>query len=182
MSLLPFSDKTLLELLRQGDQKAFKEIYSRHWKKLFSIGLRKVEDPAVVEGIVQDIFLRVWERRESLQVENLEAYLVAAVRYACINHLKTSILHEKYELYAFAYGSEATSSTDDQLDLDDLMHTIEKLLASFPESWQQIFRMHRLEYLSTKEISKQLNIPQRTVESHLARVVQALRIYLRDYL
>jgi len=182
MRILPLSDETLIDRLRKGDEKAFREIYTKYWKKMFSIALRKIEDAADVEGIVQDIFLKVWERRATLKVENLEAYLVTAVRYACINHLKVSILHERYEMYTSAYSSQEISVTEEQLDLDDLMNTIEELLASFPQTWQQIFRLHRLEYLSTKEISKQLSIPQRTVESHLSRVVQALRVYLHEYL
>lgn len=182
MRIFPLSDETLINRLQKGDERAFREIYTRYWKKLFSIALRKVDDSAVVEGIVQDIFLRLWERRASLQVENMEAYLVTSVRYACINHLKVSVLHEQYEMYSYAYSAQDVSVTEEQLDLDDLMNTIEDVLRSFPESWQQIFRLHRLEYLSTREISKKLGVPQRTVESHLAQVVQALRIYLHDYL
>lgn len=182
MEILPLSDEILIDRLRKGEERAFREIYTRYWKKLFSIAIRKIDDSSVVEGIVQDIFLKLWERKGSLNVENIEAYLVTAVRYACINHLKVSLLHEKYELYSSIYLSHEASITEEQLDLNDLMNTIEELLGSFPESWQHIFRLHRLEYLSTREISQQLNIPQRTVESHLSRVVQALRIYLHDYL
>ena len=43
---------------------------------------------SAVEGIVQDIFLKLWERKESLNIDNLEAYLVTAVRYGCINHVR----------------------------------------------------------------------------------------------
>ncbi|TDE15582.1 RNA polymerase sigma-70 factor [Dyadobacter psychrotolerans] len=179
--LLP-SDQILIDRLQKGDEKAFKEIYNRYWKKLYVIALRKLSDTDIAEGIVQDIFLSIWERRTSLQIENLEAYLVTSVRFGCINQIKASVLHEKYELYTYAYDSEEISVTEEQLDLNDLINTIENQLRSFPESWQQIFRLHRLEYRSTKEISKQLNIPQRTVELHLSRVVQALRISLHDYL
>jgi len=182
MSILFFSNEVLVTRLRKGDEKAFREIYTRYWKKLFSIASRKVEDHAIVEGIVQDIFLKLWERRESLKIENLEAYLVTAVRYTCINHIKLEMLHEKYELYTHYHYSGEISSTDEQMDLADLITVIENLLSSFPENSQLIFRLHRLECKSTKEISKQLDMPQRTVEAHLSKVVQAMKIYLHDYL
>ncbi|SEI37599.1 RNA polymerase sigma-70 factor, ECF subfamily [Dyadobacter koreensis] len=182
MSILQSSDEVLVERLRKGDQLAFKEIYSRFWKKLFSIALKKVNDRAVVEGIVQDIFLKLWERKELLNVDNLEAYLVTAVRYGCINHIRLSMLHEKFEMHVHQYYRHEISCTEEQVEFTDLMASVEKVLCSFPESSQQIFRMHRIECHSAKEISCKLGIPQRTVELRLSKVVQTLRIYLDDYL
>lgn len=182
MSILLSSNEVLVERLREGDQIAFREIYSRFWKRLFSIALKKVNDSAAVEGIVQDIFLKLWERKESLNIDNLEAYLVTAVRYGCINHVRLSMMHEKFELHIQNHHAQEMSCTEEQLDFTDLMNSVEKVLRSFPESSQQIFRMHRIECHSAKEISVQLGIPQRTVELRLSKVVQTLRIYLDDYL
>ena len=172
----------MVERLRKGDQIAFKEIYTRFWKKLFSIALKKIGDSAAVEGIVQDIFLKLWERKESLDIDNLEAYLVTAVRYGCVNHVRLSMMHEKFELHVHHHYPQDISCTEEQMDFTDLMDSVEKVLKSFPESYQQIFRMHRIECHSAKEISLQLGIPQRTVELRLSKVVQTLRIYLDDYL
>jgi len=182
MNVLLSSDELVIERLRAGDEGAFREIYTKYWKKLFSIALRKIEDRSLVEGIVQDIFLKVWERRETLKVDNLEAYLVTAVKYACINHIKLLMQHERYELHTQHNYADQGSSTEEHMDLTDLISAIDEHLSSFPASFQQIFRLHRLEYMSVKDISKELNIPQRTVELRLSKVVQAMRIYLQDYL
>ena len=182
MNMLLSSNEVLVERLRKGDQRAFKEIYSKFWKKLFSIALRKINDTAAVEGIVQDIFLKLWERKESLSIDNLEAYLVTAVRYGCVNHVRLSMMHEKFELHVHHHYPQEISCTEEHMDFTDLMNSIEKVLSSFPEISRQIFRMHRIECHSAKEISLQLGIPQRTVELRLSRVVQTLRIYLDDYL
>lgn len=182
MSITLSSNEVLVDRLRTGDQIAFKEIYSRFWKKLFSIALKKINDRAVVEGLVQDIFLKLWERKESLRVDNLEAYLVTAVRYGCINHVRLSMMHEKFEMHVYHHCPQEISCTEEQMDFTDLMGRVEKVLSSFPESSRQIFRMHRIECYSAKEIALHLGIPQRTVELRLSKVVQTLRIYLEEYL
>ena len=90
----------LLLYLRTGDEKAFREIYQRYWKKLYFTEVRKIEEANIVEELIQDIFLKLWERRAGLQVERLDAYLFSSVRYAVINHIKSNLVQEKYANYA----------------------------------------------------------------------------------
>ncbi|GAB4024130.1 RNA polymerase sigma factor [Spirosoma koreense] len=182
MHLKSLSDEILVIRLRTGDEAAFREIYQRYWKKLYWIARRKVESQDAVEELVQDIFLKIWERRTELRIERLDAYLMTAVRYATINHIKSTLIHEKYADYAYAHLPEASSTTEEQMDLDELIEAVERQLNDLPEKTRQIFRLNRLEYHSVKEISSRLNVPERTVEYHLSQAIKALRTYLRDYL
>ncbi len=182
MNLKSLPDELLLIRLRTGDEAAFREIYQRYWKKLYTIARRKIESLDAVEELVQDIFLKVWERRRELRVERLDAYLFTAVRYATINHIKSTLVHEKYANYAYAHLPEASSTTEEQMDLDELIEEVEKQVNGLPEKTRQIFRLNRLEYLSIKEVSAQLNVPERTVEYHLSQAIKSLRIYFRDYI
>jgi RNA polymerase sigma-70 factor (ECF subfamily) len=176
------TDEMLLLYLRTGDEKAFREIYQRYWKKLYSTALRKIQLSNVAEEIIQDIFLRLWERRNSLQVEQLEAYLFSAVRYSVINHIKSILVQERYADYAQVHFTEISCTTEEQMELDELMNAVEQQLNDLPEKTRRIFRMNRLEYQSVKEISGKLKVPERTVEYHLSQAIKSLRFYLRDYL
>ncbi|MCX6214152.1 RNA polymerase sigma-70 factor [Spirosoma sp.] len=182
MNYKSLPDELLLLYLRTGDENAFREIYLRYWKKLFSIARHKIQALDAVEELVQDIFLRLWERRESLQIDQLDAYLFTAVRYACINHIKSTLVKEKHADYAYVHYNDASYATDEQLDLDELMDAVEQQLNDLPEKTRQIFRLNRLEYQSVKEISTSLKVPERTVEYHISQAIKSLRVYLRDYL
>jgi RNA polymerase sigma-70 factor (family 1) len=182
MNLKSLPDQRLVEALRDDDGLAFREIYQRYWKKMYLLALRKTDDREAVESIVQDVFLRLWERRGLLQIDNLEAYLVTSVKYTCINHFKSAMVREKYLAHAFAGYSDSISTTEEQLNASDLMRKIESRLSHFPEKAQTIFRLHRLENRSTKEIASEIQMPQRTVEHHLSLVVKALRVYLKEYI
>ncbi|GAB2530792.1 RNA polymerase sigma factor [Spirosoma aerophilum] len=182
MNYKSLPDELLVIYLRNGDQSAFREIYQRYWKKLYNVARRKLQDLNAVEELVQDIFLRLWERRGSLRIDRLDAYLFTAIRYAIINHIKATLVKEKYAGYAFASYNEALFTTDEQMDLDELMNAVERHLNDLPEKTRQIFRLNRLECQTVKEISSQLKVPERTVEYHISQAIKTLRHYLRDYL
>ena len=182
MNFKSVPEKTLIHLVREGDCEAFREVYQRFWKKMYLVALGKLGDDEVVEGILQDVFLKLWERRADIQVENLEAYLVSAMKYACINHIKSEMVREKYVNYASAAHADTFCNADEALNVQELMGNIEERLRQFPEKAQCVFRLNKLENRSTKEISRQLNMSQRTVEHHIQLVVKALRFYLKEYL
>lgn len=182
MELNSLPDEILLIRLRSGDEAAFRVIYERYWKKLYCVARRKIESLDAVEELVQDIFLKLWERRRELRIEQLDAYLFTAVRYATINHIKSTLIHERYVDYAYVHLPEGSSTTEDQMDLEELIEAVDKQLNDLPEKTSQIFRLNRLECKSIKEISAQLQVPERTVEYHLSQAIKALRVYLRDYI
>ena len=81
-------DEELLLLLQTGDHTAFREIYKRYWDKLLYIAGKKLDDFSEADSIVQDVFVDLWHRRETLEVrQQLAGYLVVAVRYRILNFL-----------------------------------------------------------------------------------------------
>lgn len=176
------NDDVLLAYLRLGNEAAFREIYLRYWKKLFEIALRKVQSSKVAEELIQDIFLKLWASREDCKIDKLEYYLNASVKNGVINYFRASLTHEKFVDYADAQYLKHDSTTEQQIELNDLMATIEEKLESMPEKTRQIFRLNRLQSLPVKEISAKLNIPVRTVEYHLNQAVCSLKLHLKDYL
>ncbi|MBO9571102.1 MAG: hypothetical protein J7497_02680, partial [Chitinophagaceae bacterium] len=81
-----YSDEQLIRLLKVNDEGAFTEIYLRYWKRLFVVGVNKIEDLQLAEEIVQDIFTDIWNRRFEIEFEgNLMPYLAAAMKYKVID-------------------------------------------------------------------------------------------------
>ena len=89
MSLSTFSEQDLLYQLSQDNVLAFKEIYNRYWHKMYLTALKKTQSNEVAEELVQEIFSKIWERRLTLAIENLETYLFTALKYAVISHIRT---------------------------------------------------------------------------------------------
>lgn len=183
MSIMEYrnlSDKALLECLKKGDAAAFQEIYMRHWRKLYATARAKLPATDSPEDMVQDLFVRLWEQREQLAIDNLGAYLHTSLKYAVINLFKARLTRERYVEHAqtVAYAGH---DTEEEIALNDLMGTVLRQLNDLPEKTRLIFQLNRLEYKSAKEIAARLEIPERTVEYHIHLALKRLRPLLQDY-
>lgn len=175
------SDELLVKLLRVGEQEAFEEIYRRYWQKLLRSAQFKIRSKETIEEILQDLFISLWEKRERVVIENLEAYLNTSLKYLIINQIKKQILEEKFVEYSLK-KNELTDDVDESVAFNELSVAIEKAIGQLPEKTQQIFRLNRLEYKSVKEIAVLLETPERTVEYHITQALRTLRIHLREFI
>lgn len=175
------SDELLVKLLRIGEQEAFEEIYKRYWQKLLRSAQFKIRSKETIEEILQDLFISLWEKREKVEIGNLEAYLNTSLKYLIINQIKKQILQEKFVEYSYN-KNELTEDVDESVAFNELSAAIEQAIKQLPEKTQQIFRLNRLEYKSVKEISTLLDTPERTVEYHITQSLKALRIHLREFI
>lgn len=177
------TDVVLVKLLKVDDKGAFEEIYRRYWYMLFVVARRKLSSEDLAEEIIQDLFTNIWSRRSEVNIENLKKYLFSSVKYLVINAIKAKIVRQEYENQVIFTNELATTRhTEEELAYRDLYGAIEAGLLQLPDKTQHIFRLNRLENQSVREISKYLNIPERTVEYHITQSLRSLRLHLRDYI
>jgi RNA polymerase sigma-70 factor (ECF subfamily) len=170
------TDDELVELLKQHDQHAFREIYDRYWEQLFAQAVKKLDNNHEAEDAVQQLFIEVWERRANLRItRSLHHWLAAAIKY------------KVYSLYSDRYRSMRASaeiSTDipenapllhSLIEMQQLIAELETMVEALPERPRIVYRMSREGGLSNKEIAEQLNISEKTVENHMNRALNALR-------
>ncbi|MGF7233081.1 RNA polymerase sigma factor [Arachidicoccus sp.] len=178
-----YSDKVLLEFLRNGDEKAFKILYDKYWNQIFCIAKAKLKNHAIAEEIVQDIFTDLWARRKELHVQSeLTAYLSVCVKYKVINVQAKQQRALIYQKYKSATHPSASSSTEDWLSFEELKAELAKGLAALSEKGRTAFKLSKEEGLSYKEIALQLNTTEKAVERSIARVVKSLSVSLRQFL
>lgn len=175
MQPLLLDDSRLLDQLRCHDSIAFESLYRKYWKRLYDFASAKTRDTNVAEEIVQDLFVNLWEKRESLQVVNLQSYLFTAVRNKVIDYYKEKIFSELENV-------ETASVPDYPIFLDELEAAMQVAVAKLPEKTRQIFLLNRFESKTARQISMQLHIPERTVEYHITQALRALRILLKEYI
>lgn len=170
---LNFSDDELKSLLLQGSEAAFDEIYSRYWKRLYNEAYKRLYDPGLSEEVVQDIFIDLWATRNRKEIGNLAAYLVTAVRYQVFG-----IYNKQRKLPFFEEPLEYIQSvegTDSACFEKDLIAAVQHWLDQQPGKRKEIFRLRYLEQLTTREISEELNISQKTVQNQLNASQYSLR-------
>lgn len=174
------SDLVLFALVKQDDTAAFKIIYDRYWNKLFNSAYSRLKDKEKAQDILQNVFTDLWNRRATLQIENLPAFLHTAVRFQALK-----LISREPKQYSFTndFETEIISSitTDGNLIEKETRQIIENFIQALPAKRRRIFIMHYFEELSTARIAQDLNISQKTVQNQLNTTTHALRLRFNQF-
>jgi RNA polymerase sigma-70 factor (family 1) len=175
------TEKHLIEGLRNGDQTAFYEIFERYWNTLYNAAYIRLRAHEEAEEIVQELFVTLWDKRQTLEIINLPVYLHVAVRKRVLNTLRRKITEQKYWDYCAGFFP-AHNTTEDMVSFDELTHEIEVAVNRLPERSRQVFKLNKLEGKPVAEIAKFLKLSERSIEYDLARSIKELKLHLKDYI
>jgi len=174
-------EKALFERIKKGDEKAFEILFHKYYGYMCLYASKIIQDDGSAEEIVQDFFVKLWEKREYLNIEtSLNSYLFRSVKNLCINyfqHNKTKLRHARHILSEV----ENNFSDDDNYPEIDLSIKIEESINSLPEKRKEIFRLSRQDGLKYHEIATKLNISIKTVETQMSLAIKTLREKLKNY-
>jgi len=175
-------DQEALTLLRLGDKDAFGKIYRRYAGELYQAAYKRLQDSALAEDLVQDVFYRLWRRRAELEIGDLAAYLHTAIRYEVLNHITRKKKTGRYEGAGFYAPLEAMltdfDTPEQRLIAKQLMDLIYAYAETLPEKRKQVFLLHIRNKLSVNEIAAELNISSKTVHNHIGTAMNGLRAHI----
>jgi len=168
------SDLSLFQRIQQGDERAFRLLFDRYFQLLVGVAFNFLKDLNTAKDIVQEVFLNIWRKRESLSApSNLGAYLKRATINRSINYIKsrksTVDVTEQFSLQSKAPDANQV------LEASDLEQVIQQALASLPERCRMVFVMKRIEGKSLKEIAEALDISPKTAENQITKALKILK-------
>jgi RNA polymerase sigma-70 factor (family 1) len=175
LSSLP--DNELVLLLKEGSEPALNALYLRYWDKLLSVATNRLDDPAEAEECVQDVFFRLWQRRDDLQLSHsLATYLAVAVKYRVINAMdKQYRLRNRIEQSYVDLAGHQVFSAEDYLLEKELKKQIVASINKLPEKCRIVFTLSREQGLTYKQIAAELDISEKTVEAHISKAMKDIR-------
>ena len=175
-------DELLWKIAINDDKEAFRTLFDLFYPALCIHAKRFVEDRAVAEDLVQDVFVILWENRKKVKIElSVRKYLIASVKNQSLRHLKREGYKQDYIETYLSKNADISDYNEFYL-LTELQKLLEEALARLPETYRLIFEMSRLENKSNTEIAETLDIPLRTVERYKAKIIDILKKDLKDYL
>jgi RNA polymerase sigma-70 factor, ECF subfamily len=173
--------------IRSGDEAAFESLFRAFAPGLCVVAARYVQSRAVAEELVQDLFLELWTRRETLVVEQtIGAYLSTAMRNRSLNHLRRENRLALWRDEVGVAGSgdgfgNADASAPNEAALLDALE-LQDAIAQLPARCRLIFTLNRHQEMTYAEIATSLGLSIKTVETQMGRALKALRERLRHML
>ena len=181
MNFKGLEDQLLVLGLNQSHSAAFEEIYSRYWFKIYRISFNQTGNKEEAEELVQDVFLSIWNRRETIVINNLDLYLVISIKNKVYDLIRSKINFRKYQEHIILKEIDFHFNTDEIVNYTELTDAVEKVLSLLPEKSVHIFKKSRFENMNTKEIAVQMKLSEKAVEYHITKSLKFLKENLKDY-
>lgn len=161
----------LIARIRKKDTVAFKRCYDLFFKDLVLYANRYLANFSVVEDIVQEVFVYVWEHSKKIEIKtSLKAYLFMMVKNRCLNHLKSIKITDDEDYikdnYSLVDNLENLNFSEEN---SILYHKVLKVVDEMPLKMQKIFKLKFIENYKYAEIAEELNISLNTVKTQLKR-------------
>ncbi len=149
-------------------------LFKQYYPRLRNYAIRFVGDTFVAEDIVQECFVKLYEKRFKYSDVSPAALLFVMVRNSCLNFLKRkSVLVGEP---SFTIPSKITA--DDTLMYAELKSEILRIVNTLPPKCREVFNMKHFEGLNTREIAERTNTSMQNVEKHLAN---AQAVFLKHF-
>ena len=179
--MLTGSDNLIFEAIKKDDSSAYELIFREYYRPMTAYAFRFLGNLADSESIVQDVFLRLWQKRKEIMItSSLQNYLFRSVKNHCINYIEHEKIKTGYQ--DMVIKNEADRSEYSEFFLEyGLRMKIQAAIAALPQKRQEIFRLAREDGLKYREIADQLNISVKTVETQMTLALKQLRESLKEY-
>lgn len=174
------NESSLLEQVALGSEAAFRRLYDVYSGLIYSVALQHLKQQALAEDVVQTVFLKVWEQRETLQtVRSFSPWLYTLCRNTIIGHLRKMGSQQNYRSYIKGCMMPCAESPETTFIRRDLQSLIQHALEELSPQQRLAFQLQRDEGLSYEDIAAQMGIATNTVKVHLYKANQCIRHYLQ---
>ena len=173
----------LIQSLARRDEASFEQVFKTHFKNLHAYACSITKEETVAEEVVQNVFVKLWERSEALSIAgSVTAYLYRAVYNESLNYLKHQKVRSAYGQHVVHTMKNETEHGGKKLQLKELEGRLAEAMNDLPEQCRTIFQMSRFDELKYREIADKLGISVKTVESQMSKALRLLRVKLVDFL
>ena len=168
-----------MDLVADGDPRAFEAVYDRHGGAAFSLAYRMVGDRTIAEDVAQEAFLSIWRSRLRYQRErgSVRSWVLGIVHHRGIDALRRNLVHERRR--ASAEGIEERQEAPERTELEvarrDEARTVREAIETLPDQQGQVIELAYFGGFTHTEIAEMLSMPLGTVKGRMRLGLEKLR-------
>jgi RNA polymerase sigma-70 factor (family 1) len=175
------NETELLEKIAQGDQHAFRIIYEKYGKKVYTHAFQLLHSPVEAEEMLQEVFLKLWLMGDGiLEISNLEAYLRTLTKNRSLNVLRRMVLEGKVEKALAGHWTELQNDTEEEVLMKDIRNVLDKAVDLLPLQQKQVYKLCQQQGLKYEEAAERLQLSPLTVQTHMKRALKSVRAYVQS--
>lgn len=176
-----YEEGKLLQLVAANDCDAFAELVGRYWNNIYSQALVYLKSTHQAQDIVQDVFLKIWEKRHTLAtVDRFDSFLFIVARNHIISSFRKKITQPQPGSLSEP-ALETGSRPDDLLWSKELQEVISSGIDLLPSQQKTAFLLSREEGLTYDAVALQMGLSKETVKKHIGRALNFLRHYIQAH-
>ena len=165
------------------DLSKLEELFKMHYASLCNVSVNIVQDRAAAEDVVQDVFLKIWNKRNDLVINtSLKGYLFRSTINTSLNYIELNKRKVPIQKEISEDVQSAGSKVEDQLVAIELQEKLSQSINLLPPKCKQVFMLSRFEGMKYNEIADYMGISVKTVENQMSKALKRLRHYLHNYL
>lgn len=169
-------DAILVRALKNGDVTAFDQLFALYGKRLFHFAFGYLKSRVEAEGVVQEVFLKVWRNRKQLNPDlSFKAYVFKIAYHHILELFEKINQRQAYQHKIIEEAIAFTDETNERLNYQLLLEKVESLIQKLPSRQKEILLKRRKEGIPVKQIATELGISAKTVENHLTEALKNLK-------
>lgn len=165
----------LVQQLKKGDEKAYLHLLKTYHRRLYAYALSLVNDHAMAQDMVQNVFLKTWDFRHRLDgTHSIQSFLFKSVYNESINYnQKNKAMMLLQRKYIESLGEVMEQTSEDSFE--KMVAMVDKEISYLPEKCQQVFILSKKEGLTNQEIAEHLCVSVKAVEAQITKAFTVLR-------
>ncbi|MCC5942077.1 MAG: RNA polymerase sigma-70 factor [Balneolaceae bacterium] len=176
------TDADLSIEIKNGREAAFREIYDRYHEQMYYIAKKYLKSAILSEDAVQDVFIKLWERRNNLdETKSIKGFLFTVLK----NHVLNMIRDRKKEILSLSEIHEEQlpqeSSTEYDILHQEYQGILEKGMNELSGRKREIFELKTVQGYTNSEIADHLDLNIRTVKTHYYLSLKFIKMYLHKH-
>lgn len=180
-SYIGVNDTVVMKGLISGDERAFSELYKRYYYRLLFIAKAITKSQEISEGIVQEVFLKIWERRKVLKVSgSFHSFAYTMVKNLSLNYIRDNATRAGFRQDLFRKMCDAFHHTENEVWLNLMQEHLDDILKRLSERRRSVYELSRQEGLSHDEIAQRLGITKQSVKNHITKAMQIIRLEMQE--
>lgn len=175
-----YSDQQLFQLIAEGDESAFREIFERYTPRLHPFVTGIVKENAIAREIVQEVFLRLWlNRSTAADIEKPSSWLYRVASNLSLTWFRRRNL--EMQVLQNIGRDENSFEEEERLHVKELQQLIQQAVQALPPKRRTIFNLSREQGLGRREIARQLDISENTVKNQLGIALKFIQDHIQQH-